>query len=97
MESPLLERVFELDSETPSSERTVALMQANAKEIGCRFGLTEREVEVLALFALGHTQKRVAEELFMSQSTAHAHIRHIYVKTNFHSRQEIIDYIKAEL
>ncbi len=97
VESPLLERVFELDSETPSSERTVALMQANAKEIGCRFGLTEREVEVLALFALGHTQKRVAEELFMSQSTAHAHIRHIYVKTNFHSRQEIIDYIKAEL
>ena len=48
---------------------------------------------MLALYALGFTQKRVAEELFITQSTAHAHIKRIYAKTGMHSRQEIIDYI----
>lgn len=45
----------------------------------------------LALYALGHTQKRVAEELFISQGTANAHIKRIYAKTNLHFCQKIID------
>ena len=55
---------------------------------------TPREVEVLSLYALGWTQKRVAEELFISPGTAHAHIKRIYAKTGLHSRQEILDYME---
>ena len=62
-------------------------------EMGQRFGLTGREVEVLTLYALGHTQARVSEELKLSTNTVHTHIKRIYDKTDLHSRQEILDYI----
>lgn len=71
-----------------------ATMRHNAEEIGKQFLLSEREVEVLSLYALGWTQKRVAEELFISPGTAHAHIKRIYAKTGLHSRQEILDYME---
>lgn len=61
--------------------------------MGQRFGLTGREVEVLTLYALGHTQARVSEELSLSTNTVHTHIKRIYDKTNLHSRQEILDFI----
>lgn len=69
-------------------------MRHNAEEVGKQFLLSEREVEVLSLYALGWTQKRVAEELFISPGTAHAHIKRIYAKTGLHSRQEILDYME---
>ncbi|MCI8469426.1 MAG: hypothetical protein HFJ75_08090 [Eggerthellaceae bacterium] len=62
-------------------------------EMGHRFMLSEREIEVLTLYALGYTQKRVAEELHISQGTAHTHIKRIYAKTGMHSRQDILDYL----
>ena len=69
-------------------------MRHNAEEVGKQFLLSEREIEVLSLYALGWTQKRVAEELFISPGTAHAHIKRIYAKTGLHSRQEILDYME---
>lgn len=69
-------------------------MRHSAQEMGCQFMLSEREAEVLALYALGYTQKRVAEKLYISQGTTHAHIKNIYAKTNMHSRQELIDSLR---
>lgn len=69
-------------------------MRHSAEQMGRQFLLSDREVEVLAMYAIGHTQKRVAEELFISQGTVHAHVKNIYSKTNLHSRQELIDYLK---
>ena len=48
-----------LDQNESMSELRQASMQHNAEEMGRQFLLSEREVEVLALYALGHTQKRV--------------------------------------
>ena len=70
-------------------------MQGSIGELGRQFLLSPREMEVLTLYALGYTQKRVANELFITESTAHAHIKHIYEKTGMHSRQEIIDYLEC--
>ncbi len=55
------------------------------------FGLSNREAEMLSLYALGMTQGRIADELHVSQSTVHTHIVHIYTKTGLHSRQELMD------
>lgn len=63
--------------------------------MGQRFGLTGREIEVLTLYALGHTQARVSEELHLSQNTVHTHIKRIYDKCDLHSRQEILDYLNT--
>ena len=43
-------------------------MKHNAEEMGKQFLLSDREIEVMALYALGYTQKRVAEELFITQA-----------------------------
>ncbi|MEE0705529.1 MAG: helix-turn-helix transcriptional regulator [Adlercreutzia sp.] len=57
--------------------------------------LSDRERQVLELYAGGYTQKRVAQELGTSLDTAHTHIMHIYAKTGLHSRQDIIDYLRG--
>lgn len=86
-------RIMGLDQgETLASVREKS-MRHSAEIMGKQFLLSEREVEVLSLYALGFTQKKVADELYITQSTAHEHIKRIYVKTGLHSRQEILDYI----
>lgn len=71
-----------------------AAMRENAQELGRRFNLSDREIDVVALYALGFTQKRVGEQLFISPATVHEYVKRIYTKTDLHSRQEIIDYLK---
>lgn len=92
--SSMLSKIMGLDQHESLADMRQASMQHNAEEIGKQFMLSEREVEVLALYALGFTQKRVAEELYISPGTAHAHIKRIYAKTGLHSRQEILDYMQ---
>ncbi len=75
------------------SQSPDARIASSVIALGQRFGLTGREIEVLTLYALGHTQARVSEELQLSQNTVHTHIKRIYEKTDLHSRQEILDYI----
>jgi DNA-binding NarL/FixJ family response regulator len=43
-------------------------------------GLSDREVEVLRLLAAGRSKRDIARELFISSSTAHTHVIHIYEK-----------------
>lgn len=93
----LLTRIMGLDDGGVSiamAEAQQKSLEQSAREIGNQFMLSDREIEVLALYARGFTQKRVAEELYISPGTAHAHIKRIYAKTGFHSRQEILDYME---
>ena len=52
------------------------------------FGLTAREREVLALVAQGYTNHRIADTLFISESTAGVHVSHILGKLDVDSRTE---------
>ena len=88
-----LVRLMGLDEGDSIADIRKATMRNNAEQMGKQFLLSDREIEVLALYALGWTQKRVAEELYISPSTAHAHIKRIYAKTGLHSRQEILDFM----
>ena len=88
-----LMRLMGLDEGDSIADIRKATMRDNDEQMGKQFLLSDREVEVLALYALGWTQKRVAEELHISPSTAHAHIKRIYAKTGLHSRQEILDFM----
>jgi DNA-binding NarL/FixJ family response regulator len=51
-------------------------------------GLTAREREVLALLVQGHTNRRIAEELFISESTAGVHVSNILGKLEVRTRTE---------
>ena len=90
----LIARIMGLDRPEPRQESQSGSLQDRARQIGERFLLSPREVEVLALYAQGYTQKKVADVLSISPDTAHAHIKRIYSKTGFHSRQEILDYME---
>jgi DNA-binding CsgD family transcriptional regulator len=51
-------------------------------------GLTRREREVLALLVEGHTNRRIADELFISESTAGVHVSNILGKLGVSTRTE---------
>ena len=52
------------------------------------FGLTTREREVLELVAEGYTNRRIADTLFISESTAGVHVSHILAKLGVETRTE---------
>ena len=54
--------------------------------------LTERELEVLRLIALGHTNTEMAQQLFLSTRTVETHRAHIQQKLRRTSRAELVRY-----
>jgi two-component system response regulator NreC len=54
--------------------------------------LSEREVDVLRLIALGHTNSEIAEQLFLSVRTVETHRSHIQQKLGLTSRAELVGY-----
>jgi two-component system, NarL family, response regulator NreC len=55
-------------------------------------GLSEREVEVLRLIALGHTNGEIAEQLYLSVRTVETHRAHIQQKLRLGTRSELVRY-----
>ena len=54
--------------------------------------LSERELEVLRLIALGHTNAEIAQQLYLSVRTVETHRAHIQQKLRRSSRSELVRY-----
>jgi DNA-binding CsgD family transcriptional regulator len=81
--TPLQEKLVDLHgSITAPSERLT----------GYPDGLTEREIEVLRLVALGKSNREVASELYISINTVLRHMTHIFSKTGTNNRTEAATY-----
>jgi two-component system response regulator NreC len=52
--------------------------------------LSERELEILRLIALGHTNPEIAAKLYLSVRTIEAHRAHIHQKLSLASRAELV-------
>ncbi|NLX36108.1 MAG: response regulator transcription factor [Chloroflexi bacterium] len=52
--------------------------------------LTERELEVLRLAALGHSNREIADQLYVSPRTVQSHMANIFGKLNVGSRTEAV-------
>ena len=50
--------------------------------------LSGREREVYELVIQGRSNKEIAQTLFISESTAKVHVRHIFEKLGVHTRAE---------
>ncbi len=59
-------------------------------------GLTEREVGILRLIALGHTNAEIAEQLYLSVRTVESHRAHIQQKLGRTTRAELVQYALAK-
>lgn len=57
--------------------------------------LTDREREVLTLIAQEYTNKKIAEELFISERTVETHRKNIFRKTQTHNLVGLIKYAYA--
>ncbi len=68
---------------------------APAERTGPPDDLTKREVEVLGLIALGHTNSEIADRLYLSVRTVESHRAHIQQKLRRSSRAELVRYALA--
>lgn len=66
----------------------LALAQGKVNQGRPSDNLTEREQEVLTYLAQGHTNKDIAQLLFLSVRTVEAHLHNIYGKLSVTSRTE---------
>ena len=57
-------------------------------------GLSQRELEVLRLIALGHTNSEIATQLYLSVRTVESHRAHIQHKTRRFTRAELVAYAR---
>jgi two-component system response regulator NreC len=55
-------------------------------------GLSQRELDILRLIALGYTNAQVAEELYLSVRTVETHRSHIQQKLGLADRAELVRY-----
>ncbi len=62
-------------------------------QIVARYGLSEREQNVLDLLARGNTRASIAEKLCISENTVRVHVKNIYSKLHIHSKQQLIDMV----
>jgi two-component system, NarL family, response regulator NreC len=52
--------------------------------------LSEREIDVLRLIALGHTNAEIAQQLYLSVRTVETHRAHIQHKLGLSTRAEVV-------
>ena len=76
------------DSLTELGERADRRLGRRAVAQGADSGLTRREVEVVRLVAMGHTNREIARELFLSPRTVEMHVGSILLKLGCRSRAE---------
>lgn len=55
-------------------------------------GLSERELEIVRLIALGHTNTEIAEQLFLSVRTVESHRAHVQEKLKLNKRSDLVRY-----
>ena len=70
------------------AERAAAPAAAAPSATGHPGGLTEREIEVLALLAAGESNRAIADRLSLSVRTVEKHIAHIYDKIDARGRAD---------
>jgi two-component system response regulator NreC len=81
------------DGETYLNPRLGAQLAAQpTKPEGPPDDLTEREVEVLRLIALGHTNNEIGEQLYVSTRTVETHRAHIQQKLRRSTRADLVRY-----
>lgn len=59
-----------------------------------KYGLTDREIEVLKLISRGYTSKEIAEQLYLSKKTIDYYRSNIKAKLNLSKKSEIIHFLK---
>jgi DNA-binding CsgD family transcriptional regulator len=77
-------------------ERALAASARPAPERADLDGVSQRELEVLRLVALGYSDRRVADDLFISERTVNAHVRSMLSKTGVRNRTGLSNWARSK-
>ncbi len=85
---------FELLDARPWIDRARAELAASGETVRRRDpntidGLTPQELQIAMLLAGGRTTRETAAAMFLSPKTVEYHLRHVYLKLDIHSREEL--------
>ena len=69
-------------------------MEERCAQLALQKGLTKRETEILTMLARGRNGKFIEEHYVVSYNTVKTHVKHIYLKLDVHSQQELIDLVE---
>lgn len=83
---------FFLNRFSPASIPEFALREAFIT----RYGITERESEIIQLIAQGKSNSDIASELFISLATVKTHLHNIYRKVGIDSRFDLLAKLQSE-
>ncbi|MBN1120782.1 MAG: helix-turn-helix transcriptional regulator [Anaerolineae bacterium] len=90
-DSPLRDYAVDLLSQFEAEQRTISAAQAESiPDGGLIEPLSEREMEVLHIMALGRTNQEIAEQLVVARGTIKAHTASIYRKLDVANRTEAV-------
>lgn len=79
-----------------SGDSSESLQDRISHEAETRYGLTQRELDVLNGLLEGRTYESIARMLFISSSTVKTHVKHIYGKAGVSTRDELIDLLTRQ-
>ena len=68
--------------------------ESRCARLAAQRGLTKRETEIMAMLARGRNGKFIEEHYVVSYNTVKTHVKHIYMKLDVHSQQELIDAVE---
>ena len=83
-------------TEEPAPEARGSIAHAGVRRLAEEARPSQREEDVLELWATGHQIDYVAEHLCISRNTAKTHVRHIYAKAGVTSREELLQRLERE-
>lgn len=76
---------------TSHTRPTEDLSGIKADILAHKYGLTDREREVVLLYCQGNSARKIAEEMLLSENTIGTYRRKAYDKIGVHSKQDLID------
>jgi DNA-binding NarL/FixJ family response regulator len=71
-------------------QNAVVTFQDREKKIDF-YELTERELEILKLYAAGKQRNEIAERLFISENTVKTHLKRLFAKLEINNRTQAIE------
>jgi len=78
------------DQLLPAKSSSRLSRRTNIRSLIKDMGVTEREIEVLALVAAGKTDRDIGEELFISTRTVQSHVAHLLTKLEVGTRSAAV-------
>lgn len=78
-----------------TNDESVSLEDRKLSALQEAFQLSSREMDIARLAYHNLPAKKIAEELFIAESTVYTHLKHIYRKADVHSRQEFISLVDS--